>query len=108
ARFPTSALGRAHTLGETEGFIKLVSNRATGEVLGMHIIGPQASELINEGALAVTVGATAWDLAHTVHAHPTLSEGIQEAAHALLGGALHIPPEGSAQHRKAGGHKHGH
>lgn len=108
ARFPTSALGRAHTLGETEGFIKLVTSRATGEVLGMHIIGPQASELINEGALAVTVGATAWDLAHTVHAHPTLSEGIQEAAHALLGGALHIPPKGPSPHRnKAGGDQNG-
>ena len=67
-------------MGETDGFIKILSAQDTDEVLGVHIIGPQASELIAEAVLAMAFNASAEDIARTVHAHPTLSEGLHEAA----------------------------
>ncbi len=89
-RFPLSASGRALTLGAPEGLIKVVADAATDRVLGVHILAPQASELIAEAALALEMGATAEDLALTVHPHPTLSESLMEAAEALYRRAIHI------------------
>ena len=90
ARFPFSASGRALTIGETTGLVKLICERESGKVLGMHIMGPQASDLIAEGTLAIQMGATARDIAQTIHAHPTLPEAIMEAAKAAaFGQAIH-------------------
>ncbi|NOZ62521.1 MAG: dihydrolipoyl dehydrogenase [Calditrichaeota bacterium] len=88
--FPFRALGRALTLGETEGVNKIVSDAETGAVLGVHIIGAHASDLIAEGALAVESGLHFDDLSLTIHAHPTLTEGIGEAAEAIENKAIHI------------------
>ncbi|MGW0323500.1 dihydrolipoyl dehydrogenase [Nocardia sp. NPDC003183] len=92
AKFPFAALGRAKTFGETEGFIKIVAGQAHQEVLGVHIIGPSASDLIAEGALAISLEATLDELADTIHAHPTLGEIGMEAAMAGLGLPVHIAP----------------
>jgi len=89
-RFPFAALGRAMSLGETDGFCKVVSDKATGRVLGVHICGPNASDLISEAALALEMGASAEDLALTIHPHPTLGEAMMEASAAALGHAIHI------------------
>ena len=88
--FPFRALGRAMTLGEVEGVNKIVSDAETGTVLGVHIIGPHASDLIAEGALAVESALHVDDLSLTIHAHPTLTEGIGEAAEAIEHKAIHI------------------
>ncbi|MFI9633944.1 dihydrolipoyl dehydrogenase [Nocardia sp. NPDC051929] len=92
ARFPFAALGRAKTFGETDGFVKIVAGQRHREVLGVHIIGPSASDLITEGALAIALEATLDELADTIHAHPTLGEIGMEAAMAGLGLPVHIPP----------------
>ncbi len=90
ARFPFSASGRALTIGETAGLVKLICERGFGKVLGMHIMGPHASDLIAEGTLAIQMGAKARDIAETIHAHPTLPEAIMEAAKAAaFGEAIH-------------------
>ena len=89
-RFPLAASGRARAMGEPEGFIKLVFGATYGEVLGAAIVGPEATELIAEIGLAIQLEATWEELAHTVHAHPTLSEGIMEAAAAAFGRAINI------------------
>ena len=89
-RFPFGASGRAMALNETDGWVKVVADAKTDRVLGLHMIGPEVTELIAEGALAIEMGATAADLAHTIHAHPTLPETIMEAAEAVHGTAVHI------------------
>jgi dihydrolipoamide dehydrogenase len=89
-RFPYSANGRARTAAETTGFVKLIADLETDELIGAHIIGPTASELIAEVVLAFEYRATAEDVALTIHAHPTLSEATREAALAVSGHALHI------------------
>lgn len=89
-RFPFRANGRALIAGEPEGQVKIVADAESGEVLGVHILGPQATELIMEPALAKFLGATAWELANSIHAHPTLTEAIREAALAVDGQAIHI------------------
>jgi dihydrolipoamide dehydrogenase len=95
ARFPFSASGRALTIGETAGLVKLICERGSGKVLGMHIMGPHASDLIAEGTLAIQMGATARDIAETIHAHPTLPEAIMEAAKAAaFGEAIHYRKRG--------------
>ena len=81
--FPFSANGRARALGDTAGFVKFVADAATDRILGMHIIGPQASELISEGVVAMEFGASSEDIARICHAHPTLSEATREAALAV-------------------------
>ena len=86
-----SALGRAQTLDQTHGFMRIVFDRSDGTVVGAHIVGPHASELIAEATLAVEMGATVEDLALTIHPHPTLSEGISEAAELAAGHPVHIP-----------------
>ena len=92
AKFPFAALGRSKTYGDTEGFVKIVAGEKYGEVLGVHIIGPSASDLITEGALAITLEATLDELAETIHAHPTLGEIGMEAAMAALGLPVHTAP----------------
>lgn len=89
-KFPITALGKAGIVGATHGFFKIVADAKYGEILGVHIIGDHATDLIAEGCAVIGLESTAADLAHIVHPHPTLSEGIMEAAHALTGGAIHI------------------
>lgn len=91
--FPFSASARAHASGKTEGLVKIITHAETDEILGVHIIGDQASELIAESVLAMEFSASAEDLARTIHAHPSISEAIHEAALALDNRALHLPPE---------------
>jgi len=91
-RFPLSALGRARTLGRTDGMVKIIADPAGGLVLGVGIVGPMASELIAEGTLAIEMGATLEDIMVTIHPHPTLSEAIMEAAEVASGEAVHINP----------------
>ncbi len=92
-RFPLSALGRARSLGRTEGFVKILSDPDTNLILGMGIVGPSASELIAEGTLAIEMGATLEDLASTIHPHPTMSESIMEAAEVAWGEPVHVLPK---------------
>ncbi len=90
-RFPLSANGKALTYGETNGFVKVVGEARFGEVLGLHLIAPHASDLIHEGGLALALEATLDELAATIHGHPTVGEAVREAALELKGGALHLP-----------------
>ncbi|NNH68329.1 dihydrolipoyl dehydrogenase [Nocardia uniformis] len=92
AKFPFAALGRAKSFGAPEGFMKIVAGQKHKEVLGVHIIGPSASDLITEGALAISLEATLEELADTIHAHPTLGEIGMEAALTGLGLPVHIAP----------------
>ena len=88
-RFPYAANGKALGLRETDGFVKIVSDADSADILGVHILGAHASTLIHEAAVAIHLGATATDIAHTVHAHPTLSEMIMESAEAVDEKAIH-------------------
>ena len=90
ATFPLAASGRARMLNAREGFAQVVAEAGGGPILGVHIAGPHASELIAEGTLAVEMGASLEDLALTIHPHPTLSEQLAEAAHLALGRPIHI------------------
>lgn len=90
-KFPLSASGRAMTLDDTRGLIKIVGDADNDLLLGVHIVGPGASELIGEAALALEMAATVTDLKWTVHPHPTLSEGVMEAAEQFYGEAIHLP-----------------
>jgi dihydrolipoamide dehydrogenase len=89
-RFPFTASGRAHTLGEDRGLVKVVAERGSGKVLGVGIVGPWASELIGEASLAVHLGLDLEGFAETIRPHPTLSEALSEAAEGPLGGAIHV------------------
>ena len=89
-KFPFTALGRALLAGETEGFTKVVADKASKLLLGVHIVGAEASDLISEAALAIEMGATLDDVGLTVHPHPTLPEAVMEAAEAAEGKAIHI------------------
>ena len=89
-KFPFSVLGRALANADTDGFVKVVIDAASKEVLGIHVVGNGASDIIAEAALAIEMGALADDLSLTIHAHPTLPEAIMEAAKASLGEAIHI------------------
>jgi dihydrolipoamide dehydrogenase len=89
-KFPFVALGRAIANADTDGFVKVVIDAGTKEVLGIHVVGNGASDIIAEAALAIEMGALADDLSLTIHAHPTLPEAIMEAAKASLGEAIHI------------------
>jgi dihydrolipoamide dehydrogenase len=89
-KFPFAALGKAMAMAETDGFVKVVADKKTKQVLGIHIVGPEASTMISEGALALEMAAFLDDLALTVHPHPTLSEAIMEASAHALGSAIHI------------------
>ena len=91
--FPFSASARAQASGKTEGLVKIITHAETDMILGVHIIGDQASELIAEAVLAMEFSASAEDLARTIHAHPSISEALHEAALALDKRALHLPPD---------------
>jgi len=95
-RFPFRAHGRNIADGETRGFVKLVGDAATDQVLGAHIIGEKASELIHECALAIAADLNMKDLAHAVHAHPTLTEALGEAAEDAEGNAIHLMRQAAA------------
>ena len=88
-RVPFTASGNAVALGETEGFLKVIADKGTGELLGVHILGADATELIHEFALGRTLEATLEEIIHTVHAHPTLSEAALEATLGALGQGIH-------------------
>jgi len=90
SKFPFVALGRAVAMGETAGLVKMICDAGDGRVLGMHVMGAHASDLIAEGVLAVRLGLTAEDIVHTIHAHPTLPEAVRESAMGLLDGAIHF------------------
>jgi dihydrolipoamide dehydrogenase len=90
ATFPLAASGRAGTLNQRDGFTRLVTDRATDRVIGVHIVGPHASELVAGGALAIELMASPGDVAATIHPHPTLSEGLHEAAALALGHPIHV------------------
>ena len=75
---------------ETEGFVKVVSESESGEILGVHILGAHASDLIHEAVVAIRLGASVGDLAHTIHAHPTLAEAVMESAEAAYDRAIHM------------------
>jgi dihydrolipoamide dehydrogenase len=89
-KFPFSASGKARAIGETDGFVKLIIGEPHGEILGAHIIGPEATEMIAELGLAITLEATYEEIEATIHAHPTLSESVHEAAGQAFGHAIHI------------------
>ena len=89
-KFPFSALGKAWAINDTEGMVKIITDASSEEILGIYIIGPGASDLIGEAALAIKLEATAEIIAGTIHAHPTLTEAIMEASHSVLGKAIHI------------------
>ena len=89
-KFPFAALGRALSVNDTDGFVKVIADAKSGELLGVHIVGNGASDLIAEATLAIEMGAVADDLRLTIHAHPTLSEAIMEAAAVALGEAIHV------------------
>ena len=88
-RFPWAASGRAQTLARTEGLTKIIIEPVKQRVLGIGIVGPGAGEMIAEAVLAIEMGATARDLADSIHAHPTLSETIMEAAESVFGNPTH-------------------
>jgi dihydrolipoamide dehydrogenase len=89
-QFPFRALARARMAGETDGFVKIVAEKKYDEILGVHIIGPRATELVSEAVMALRMEVTVEELIKTIHAHPTMSEAVGEAAHAAHGAAIHI------------------
>jgi len=91
-KYPFSALGKALAIGEPSGFVKWVADAETDQLLGAHAVGPHATDIIAEAAVAIRAELTAADLAHTVHAHPTLAESWMEAAHVLMGEPIHSAP----------------
>jgi dihydrolipoamide dehydrogenase len=89
-KFPFMGIGKAAIEGEREGFVKIVGDTRYDEIVGVHIVHAHAGEMISEGVAVLNGEMTAEDLAHSVHPHPTLSEGLLEAAHAFYGHAIHI------------------
>ncbi|HTN51208.1 MAG TPA: FAD-dependent oxidoreductase [Anaeromyxobacter sp.] len=102
-KFPFAALGRSIAIDHTEGFVKVVGDRASKLLLGATIVGPEASDLVAEAALALEMGASLEDVALTVHAHPTLPEAFMEACKAALGEAIHALNRPERPRRAAGG-----
>lgn len=90
-RFPLRGNGKALVLNETDGMVKIISDKKYGEILGVHIIGPHATDMIAEAVLGMTMEMIAEELANAIHPHPTVSEAIMEAAMVISGGAIHIP-----------------
>jgi dihydrolipoamide dehydrogenase len=89
--FPFRGNGKAMVLNETEGMVKVIADKKYGEILGVHIIGPHATDMISEAVLGMTIEMTAEELAHAIHPHPTLTEAIMEAGQILAGGCIHMP-----------------
>jgi dihydrolipoamide dehydrogenase len=90
AKFPFSASGKARILGEEEGFVKVVSETKYDELLGVHVIGPHATEIIHEAIVALHLESTAEELGRVIHAHPTVSEAVMEAAEGIHGLTIHF------------------
>jgi len=89
-KFPFKAIGKALVFGESDGFVKIVADAITDDVLGVHMIGPHVTDMISEAGLAMVLDAAAWEIGHTIHPHPTLSEIMGEAALAVDGKAIHM------------------
>ncbi|CUB30320.1 dihydrolipoyl dehydrogenase [Bacillus subtilis] len=89
-KFPFMAIGKALVYGESDGFVKIVADRDTDDILGVHMIGPHVTDMISEAGLAKVLDATPWEVGQTIHPHPTLSEAIGEAALAVDGKAIHF------------------
>lgn len=89
-KFPFKAIGKALVFGESDGFVKIVADANTDDVLGVHMIGPHVTDMISEAGLAMVLDAAAWEIGHTIHPHPTLSEIMGEAALAVDGKAIHM------------------
>ena len=90
-RFPFRGNGKALILNETDGMVKIIADKKYGEILGVHILGPHATDMIAEAVLGMKMEMTVEELAHAIHPHPTVSEAIMEAALTLAGGAIHMP-----------------
>ncbi|WP_243290187.1 dihydrolipoyl dehydrogenase [Bacillus sp. FJAT-47783] len=88
-KFQFRAIGKALVFGESDGFVKIVADKDTDDILGVHMIGPHVTDMISEAGLAKVLDATPWEIGHTIHPHPTLSEAIGEAALAVDGKAIH-------------------
>lgn len=88
-KFSYRANGKALVFGETDGFVKIIADEETNDILGVHLIGPHVTDMISEAGLAMVLDATPWEIAHSIHPHPTLSEAIGEAALAVDGNAIH-------------------
>ena len=88
-KFPFKAIGKALVFGESDGFVKIVADADNEDLLGVHMIGPHVTDMISEAGLAKVLDAASWEVAHTIHPHPTLSEAIGEAALAVDGKAIH-------------------
>ncbi len=91
SRFPLHANTKANILGETYGMVKIIAEEEDGEILGVHIVGPNATDLVSEAVFAMEMEATVEELANAIHPHPTLAEALGEAAQVLTGGAIHLP-----------------
>ncbi|PLT34771.1 dihydrolipoyl dehydrogenase [Bacillus sp. V5-8f] len=89
-KFPFKAIGKALINGESDGFVKIIADKRTDDILGVHMIGPHVTDMISEAGLAKVLDATPWEVAYTIHPHPTLSEAIGEAALAVDGLAIHL------------------
>lgn len=89
-KFPFKGIGKAMVFGESEGFVKMIADRKTDDLLGVHIIGPHATDLISEVALGLFLNATPWEISETIHPHPTLSESLAEAALSVYDRAIHF------------------
>jgi dihydrolipoamide dehydrogenase len=89
SRFPFAAIGKASILGENDGFVKFVCDKTYNQILGIHMIGPHVTEIIAEATAVLGLEATAEDVSHLIHAHPTVSEAVMEAAEAIYGAAIH-------------------
>jgi dihydrolipoamide dehydrogenase len=90
-KFPFAACGKALATGAPEGFVKIIADGETGNLLGCHIIGETATEVINEASIVIQSGGTIDNIVHAIHAHPTISESVYEAACAALNRPIHIP-----------------
>jgi len=90
-RFPFRGNGKAMVMDKTEGMVKVISEKKYGEILGVHIIGPHATDMISEAVLGMSMEMTVEELAHAIHPHPTLSEAVMEAGQTLAGGCIHMP-----------------
>jgi dihydrolipoamide dehydrogenase len=90
-QFPFRGNGKAMVLNETEGMVKIIADKKYGEILGVHIIGPHATDMISEAVLGMMLEMTAEELAHAIHPHPTLTEAVMEAGQSLAGGCIHMP-----------------
>ena len=90
-KFPMMVSGKAIAMGETEGFVKIITDKKYGEILGVHIVGPNATELVAEATAVMKLEGTIEELGDIIHAHPTISETIMEAAHDVHGQCIHLP-----------------